>query len=70
MSLNATTLGSAIKDAFVANGAADNAATAALCNAIATKIVDHIKANAVVTVTTVSACTAGGAAGTGTGTIA
>jgi hypothetical protein len=70
MALNATTLGTAIKNAFTSNGALDNAATAALSNAIATAVVNHITANAAVSVTTVSACTAGGATGTGTGTVA
>jgi hypothetical protein len=65
MALNAVTLGDAIKAAFVANGAANNAATAALCLAIAQAVVSHIQSSALVTVATT--CPAGG--GTGTGSV-
>jgi hypothetical protein len=63
MALNAATLGNAIKVAFVANGAADNAATAALCLAIATAVVTHIQSSGEVAVVT----TCGAGPGTGTG---
>lgn len=74
MALNATTLAAAIKTptktAYIACGAADNAAletlVTALSAAIAGAIVTHIQSNA--TLAVVTACPAG--AGTGTGTIA
>lgn len=59
MALNAVTLGDAIKAAFVANGAADNAATASLCLAIAQAVVTHIQSNAVVTGTATGAMSGG-----------
>lgn len=52
MALSASSLGSALKTVFVANGAADNAATTALCNGLATAIIDHFKNNAEILPTT------------------
>ncbi len=50
MALNATTLGAAIRSAILSKGEGitDNAATTALCDAIAEAVVAHITANAVV----------------------
>jgi len=51
MALNATTLGAAIKAALLAepsSGAVDNAALTATCNAIASAVVSHITAAAIV----------------------
>lgn len=59
MALNAATLGTAIKNAFVANGAADNAATASLSLAIAAAVVAHIQSNAVVAGTATGAMAGG-----------
>lgn len=53
MALNATTLSAAIKAGLLANGdaqAVDNAALTALCDEVATAVVAHVIANAVVTV--------------------
>ncbi len=73
MALNAGTLAAALqpdlKSAFLAVGAANNAALdtfmAGLATAIASKVVAHIVSSGVVAV--VTACPAG--AGTGTGTV-
>lgn len=78
MPLNATRLANALQpdiaDAFTAIGAVSGTAlttlSTQLASAIASKVVDEIKNNAAVTVTTASACTAGGATGTGSGTVA
>jgi hypothetical protein len=73
MALNASTLSLGIQ----AKLASKNAALASagidlvyLADSIAEAVVEHVTANAVVTVTTASACTANGATGTGTGTVA
>jgi hypothetical protein len=53
MALNATTLSAAIKAGLLANGdaqAVDNAALTALCDEVASAVVAHITAQAVVTV--------------------
>jgi hypothetical protein len=53
MALNATTLSAAIKAGLLANGdaqAVDNAALTALCDEVASAVVAHITASAVVTV--------------------
>lgn len=74
MPLNATALSTAIKDKINAAHGSDPqkvaAGAQALADAIAQAVVDHIQANAVVNVTSVSGVTAGGAvSGPGTGTI-
>lgn len=59
MPLNAVTLGSAFRTVFLANGAADNPATAKLCLELAQAMVAHIQANAVVTGTATGAVAGG-----------
>lgn len=72
MALDATRLGTAIKAVFTANGAADNAATTALCNGLATAIISEFTSNAVVspagTPTPLTAPVGGGPV-TGTGKV-
>jgi hypothetical protein len=53
MALNSTTLSAALRAAMLANpaiGAIDGAGLTAMCDAIASTVVAHITANAVVTV--------------------
>ena len=53
MALNAASLSTALRAAMLANptiGAIDGAGLTAMCDAIATTVVSHITANAVVTV--------------------
>jgi hypothetical protein len=56
--------------ADAASKATDNAALTAMCDAIASAVVTHIQATAVVTVTVATTGTAVAQAGGGTGTIA
>lgn len=72
MPLNATALAGDIEGAITGYAGAGNttAQVSNLAQAIATAVVNHIKANAVVNVASVSGVTAGGAvSGPGTGTI-
>jgi hypothetical protein len=69
MSLNAATLATELREALLGNpdtGASDNVALTAFCETLATTVVDHITANAVVDPGTF---TAGGDAVTGAGSI-
>jgi len=69
MALSASVLASAIKSAI--DGVSDKTNRNDLFLAMATAIVDHIKNNGVITVTSVSGVTTGGGtSGPGTGTIA
>lgn len=73
MPLNSASLSLEIQAKLVEKNAALSAAGISLqylADAVAEAVVAHIQANALVTVTTVSACTAGGATGTGTGNVA
>lgn len=71
MAMNGDTLGLAIKAAVEAAAAANPADRDAMFKAMGNAIVNHIQANAAVTVTSVSGVTAGSAtSGPGTGTIA
>lgn len=67
MALSSVRLAGTIKSAFVAAGAADNAATTAMANALALAIVNEVK-EAVVTPTLLVAPPGGGPV-TGTGTL-
>jgi uncharacterized membrane protein YccC len=72
MALDAPTLGAAMRTALLAapaTGVQDNAATTALCNAIASAVVAHITSAGVVTVTVTTTGTAAAQSGGGTGTI-
>jgi hypothetical protein len=72
MPLNAATLATAIKAGLLANpatGAQDNAALAATCTAIASAVVSHITASAVVLPLLLVAPPGGGPV-TGTGKVA
>lgn len=74
MALSAAALSSAMKSAldaaFGGLAAEEDGNRAKLCDAIAGAVVDHIKANAVVSVTSVSGVTTGGGvSGPGSGTI-
>lgn len=72
MALDATILSAGIqaklseKNAALAEAGID---LAYLADSIAEAVVEHILSSAIVTVNTTSACTAGGAAATGTGTV-
>jgi hypothetical protein len=79
MALSASTLKTALKTALIDEaGAQDNTATDKLAEVIANAVVDHITANAVVTVasgipvatTGTAAAQTGATTSTGTGTIA
>lgn len=68
MAMNGDTLGAAIKSAI--DALADKTDRTALFKAMGDAIVQHIQANATVTVTSVSGVTTGsGTSGPGTGTI-
>lgn len=68
MALNATTLGAAMKSAV--DGVTDKTNRDAIFLALATAIVAHIQANAVVVVASVSGVTTGGGvSGPGAGTV-
>lgn len=72
MALNASTLSAAMRTALLAapaSGATNNAALTAMCDAIASAVVTHVTASAVVTATGVTACGAGAGTCTATGTV-
>ena len=70
MALNAATMKTAMKAGIEGAGGAVPAQAEAVLLAICTAIVDHITANAVVNVASVSGVAAGGdASGPGTGTV-
>lgn len=70
MALNGNTMGSAIATAVVALSQADKEIPEKVWQAVATKIVEHLIANATITVTSVTGVTpGGGASGPGTATI-
>jgi len=71
MALNAATMKAAMKAGIeIAGGTFPNAGAEAILLAICTAIVNHITANAVVVVASVSGVTAGGdSSGAGSGTV-